>query len=314
MKHFAWLTLLLGMMVSVSVSAQEPPAGESESPQKSVEAPPSEDSPEDLYKKYRKEFSEIQQSFSRRGMKAQQEMMAAKSDEEREQAIASLAELREEMSNETDKINRKLLLLAKNATEDEAIAVRCLQFVLVNSEDETDRNEAMDLLLEDHLDSEKVVDILQSLSRGMPSRSTHDLFEKVLKEAEDEAIKARASLAYVAYLEQLIQVKPMVESDEQIAQMYPEVVTYFQSLGDDLNEDTLMEKYLAIAEEYGEVQVGSKTIADAVEQKIKVLEIRSRVAVGKVAPEIEGPDIDGTNFKLSDYRGNVVMLDFWGDW
>jgi cytochrome oxidase Cu insertion factor (SCO1/SenC/PrrC family) len=36
--------------------------------------------------------------------------------------------------------------------------------------------------------------------------------------------------------------------------------------------------------------------------------------VGDVAPEIEGEDIDGVPFKLSDYRGQVVVLDFWGDW
>jgi hypothetical protein len=35
---------------------------------------------------------------------------------------------------------------------------------------------------------------------------------------------------------------------------------------------------------------------------------------GDRAPEISGEDIDGTHFKLSDYRGNVVLLDFWGDW
>jgi len=38
------------------------------------------------------------------------------------------------------------------------------------------------------------------------------------------------------------------------------------------------------------------------------------LAVGKLAPEIEGEDIDGTQFKLSDYRGKVVVLDFWGNW
>ncbi len=36
--------------------------------------------------------------------------------------------------------------------------------------------------------------------------------------------------------------------------------------------------------------------------------------VGKVAPDIEGADLDGVAFKLSDYRGKVVVLDFWGDW
>ena len=36
--------------------------------------------------------------------------------------------------------------------------------------------------------------------------------------------------------------------------------------------------------------------------------------VGNLAPEIEGEDLDGRPFKLSDYRGKVVVLDFWGNW
>jgi hypothetical protein len=36
--------------------------------------------------------------------------------------------------------------------------------------------------------------------------------------------------------------------------------------------------------------------------------------VGELMPEIEGTDTDGTRFSLGDYRGKVVMLDFWGDW
>ncbi len=36
--------------------------------------------------------------------------------------------------------------------------------------------------------------------------------------------------------------------------------------------------------------------------------------VGDLAPEIEGEDVTGAAFRLSDYRGKVVVLDFWGDW
>jgi thiol-disulfide isomerase/thioredoxin len=42
-------------------------------------------------------------------------------------------------------------------------------------------------------------------------------------------------------------------------------------------------------------------------------EIRN-LSVGKVAPEIEGVDVKGQHFKLSDYRGMVVVLDFSGSW
>jgi len=36
--------------------------------------------------------------------------------------------------------------------------------------------------------------------------------------------------------------------------------------------------------------------------------------IGKVAPEISGVDVFGRKFNLSDYRGKVVVVYFWGDW
>ena len=38
------------------------------------------------------------------------------------------------------------------------------------------------------------------------------------------------------------------------------------------------------------------------------------LAIGKPAPEIEGVGLDGKPLKLSDFRGKIVVLDFWGDW
>lgn len=36
--------------------------------------------------------------------------------------------------------------------------------------------------------------------------------------------------------------------------------------------------------------------------------------VGCPVPEIEGEDLDGVPFRLSDYKGKVILLDFWGNW
>lgn len=44
-----------------------------------------------------------------------------------------------------------------------------------------------------------------------------------------------------------------------------------------------------------------------------LFEIR-HLAIGKEAPEVVGEDIDGHPLRLSDYRGKVVVLDFWGNW
>lgn len=41
---------------------------------------------------------------------------------------------------------------------------------------------------------------------------------------------------------------------------------------------------------------------------------REKLVRGKVAPDIAGVDLDGVAFKLSDYKGKVILLDFWGDW
>jgi hypothetical protein len=47
--------------------------------------------------------------------------------------------------------------------------------------------------------------------------------------------------------------------------------------------------------------------------KSELVEIRT-LAVGMQAPEIEGEDQDGKQFKLSDYRGKVVLLYFWSEY
>jgi hypothetical protein len=40
----------------------------------------------------------------------------------------------------------------------------------------------------------------------------------------------------------------------------------------------------------------------------------THLVVGCEAPEIEGIGQDGKKFRLSDYRGKVVLLPFWGIW
>jgi hypothetical protein len=71
----------------------------------------------------------------------------------------------------------------------------------------------------------------------------------------------------------------------------------------------------AAVKEYGDVKLPgrgeAKTVAEAA--KVELFELRN-LRIGKTAPDIEGEDLDGTKFKLSDYKGKVVVLDFWGDW
>jgi thiol-disulfide isomerase/thioredoxin len=49
------------------------------------------------------------------------------------------------------------------------------------------------------------------------------------------------------------------------------------------------------------------------EAETELNELR-HLRIGQVAPEIEGEDLNGARFKLSDYRGKVVLLVFWASW
>jgi peroxiredoxin len=50
------------------------------------------------------------------------------------------------------------------------------------------------------------------------------------------------------------------------------------------------------------------------EMTAALLDQMNNIRVGKVAPEIDGLDLDGRRLKLSDHRGKVVMLVFWATW
>jgi hypothetical protein len=64
---------------------------------------------------------------------------------------------------------------------------------------------------------------------------------------------------------------------------------------------------------YGDVEVygGRRKLGPMAEG---MLFEATRLQIGMQTPDIDGEDVDGVSFKLSDYRGKVVMLDFWGDW
>src|SRR5262249_8056706 len=76
--------------------------------------------------------------------------------------------------------------------------------------------------------------------------------------------------------------------------------------------ETLFEQ---AAQKYGDVKVApiwatDKPTTGGERAKAELFEFRN-LRVSKEAPDIEGVDQDGQRFKLSDYRGKVVLLDFW---
>jgi hypothetical protein len=70
-----------------------------------------------------------------------------------------------------------------------------------------------------------------------------------------------------------------------------------------------------LSQDYGDMELnvlhGREKAGDLARKEIEQIK---KSPIGKVTPEITADDLDGTNFKISDYRGKVVLLDFWGHW
>lgn len=105
--------------------------------------------------------------------------------------------------------------------------------------------------------------------------------------------------------------------DVKAAFEFKEIAPLLQQQGDgqlnDAETQKLVERLKKLAADFPDAKVPryGSPYKKWVEQKLYVIE---HLKVGEVVPEIEAPDLDGVKFKLSDYRGKVVMLDFWGYW
>ncbi len=68
-----------------------------------------------------------------------------------------------------------------------------------------------------------------------------------------------------------------------------------------------MQFYDRVVEQYADFEGKRDRLAERAAQSLFLLR---DLAVGKPAPEVDGPDVDGKPLKLSDHRGKVVVLTF----
>jgi hypothetical protein len=145
---------------------------------------------------------------------------------------------------------------------------------------------ALDRLLEKYPDHAAIERVTMSLGYGrMPNAEA--TLKRILEKASKANVKAAAAMA--------------------LGRVF---AGRTDSLGDKPAE---ADKVAAEAEKYFEqaISILGKEKASEAENELKALRT---LRVGKPVPEIAGADLDGKDFKLSDYRGKVVLLDFWGHW
>jgi thiol-disulfide isomerase/thioredoxin len=58
----------------------------------------------------------------------------------------------------------------------------------------------------------------------------------------------------------------------------------------------------------------AQSLRQTIEQNRQKAEAAMFLAPGTLAPDLVGPNPDGKQYKLSDLRGKVVLIDFWASW
>ncbi len=143
---------------------------------------------------------------------------------------------------------------------------------------------ALSTLVDDHLESDAFVPVAPMLTSFIQIFGDEEgaaLLSKVEKNAKNKTVVAWAVLA---------------------------------RLSDTLGESELGSETYETAKK--EMKAAMKGVEDSglKRQVGQLIEVREKFSIGAVAPDIEGIDLDGTEFKLSDYKGKILFVDFWGDW
>ena len=174
----------------------------------------------------------------------------------------------------------------------------------------------MALLLRDHFRSDKLGVVCERMRYG--TRKEYETFlRRVMNESPHKDVQGVACLSLAQFLHSHALKFDLLKERPELANRYEALLgkDYYDELrrkGDDgrtKEVETLLEQAAA---KYGEVKMpwGGPVGEQA---KAELFAIR-HLAVGKYAADIDGKDQDGKPFKLSDYRGKVVLLYFWSEY
>src|SRR5262245_29165392 len=182
-----------------------------------------------------------------------------------------------------------------------------------------DRTEAraLELLLRDHIRSDKLAEASRRAQYGF-SKDCETFLRTVMETSPHRDVQGLACLRLAQFLDGRLKRLDLVKEQPDMAKRYEGLFgkDYLDGL---LRQDRakavkeVEAVFEVAAAKYGDVKVPYYGDTIAARAKTELYEIRF-LSVGKTAPDIEGDDQDGKRFKLSDYRGKVVLLYFWQEY
>lgn len=200
----------------------------------------------------------------------------------------------------------EIMSIAREHAKDPA-TVEGLKWVAQSSRGES-QQEALDIMFAHHFNSDAMADIAARMAFDTGAQ-TEKRLRHLAKKSTSKRTKGIATYSLARYLAYAARAKQYVEESQQAADFYKDKLEYLKQLKVDNKE--LIQLYEIVQKDYADVTTGRETLGESAESAL--FELRN-LQIGMVAPDIVGADLDGVEFKLTDYRGKVVLLDFWGHW
>jgi hypothetical protein len=209
-----------------------------------------------------------------------------------------IGELNDEHSRRTRKLADELTALIK-AHGKEPDAFNGI-LVLVGDLGYPLDDDLVQFVLKQHLGDAR----MGSLCFELRYRSTEPWAGKLLEAATAKHLRkeVRGQALYALGVYHRYRAQPYGEKlpEQEEAKRLAEAARYFTEV---------TKGYAAVTTPDGKARLGDKAASELVR-----IENLPNLKIGKMAPDIVGEDIDGRKFSLRDYRGKVVLVDFWGHW
>jgi thiol-disulfide isomerase/thioredoxin len=204
------------------------------------------------------------------------------------------------------------LNLARENPHD-TVAADALNWVITHADSIGSVDEAMELIVRDHAASERLLPIIQRLDQFTDTTpSSLGLLRAVLRKNSHRETRAWACLVLgrsIAKGKNLIQCQR--GRLELTLHANPKLKAKPVTIGDGEIDANLAAMGVEAGGLFERVIREFADFHDLTDTAGKELFELRHLAIGSVAPEIEGRDVGGKPFKLSDYRGKVILLDFW---
>jgi thiol-disulfide isomerase/thioredoxin len=240
------------------------------------------------------------------------EALASKTVEEQVKAYEGFFRL------ETTYVSRYFEIARKYPRD--PVALDTLTWLMTSGLNTPESEKAAEILIRDHIQGDKLISVYPQLSSPFCLWSTGA--ERVLRAAVDRALsrgtRGQACLDLARHLNlRACAIRELAWPDCSLparltAKAWRRMPA--QPSGAD-DADSLAKEaeqlFARVVEQYADLPGDRGTMGKVAQDEL--FKLRD-LGIGSAGPEIEGKDVDGTAFRLSDYRGKVVVLTFSGNW